>query len=177
YATAAPCSSDVPVTTGWWARSSRIVGTRCCSSRTTSAGGSPSVRRCSRRSWASVACGLDGELERKGRSLPRQGLHLERSAVRFGDRARDEQAESRSRLRRAAGRTAELLEDEALLLPWDALAAIVHFDDDPPVQRRRRDFHCVAGRRILHRVVDQVPHDLPQARAIAADSGQRTLDR
>ena len=47
-----------------------------------------------------------------------------RAAVRLGDRARDEEAEARSRPPRAALRAAELLEDHGLLVARDARPAV-----------------------------------------------------
>src|SRR5712692_7720288 len=98
-----------------------------------SASGSSSAQRRSQTSSASVGCGLGGKREPERRSLPRQGVHVERPAVRFGDRARDEEAEPRAGLRAAALGPAELLEDQPLLLARDARTAVADLNDDAAV--------------------------------------------
>src|SRR5207247_9052663 len=59
--------------------------------------------------------------------------HVERAAVRLGDRARDEEPETRAGLRGAGYLgTPELLEDHALLLVRDARPVVAHGDPDRP---------------------------------------------
>src|SRR5829696_555251 len=72
--------------------------------------------------------------EPKGRSAAGRGANLEGPAVRFGDRARDEQAQAGSGLR-VLGHVgpAELLEDQPLVVWRDPRATVANLDDHAAV--------------------------------------------
>src|SRR6186997_122710 len=99
----------------------------------------------------------------------------ERAPVRLGDRARDEEAETRARLRLLTAHAAELLEDERVVLRRDPGAAIAHLDVDPAVLGERVDLDLAARGRVLDRVVEQVRQHLPQPLAVAANQWERSV--
>ena len=88
----------------------------------------------------------DRELERDGRAFAVARAHLERAAVSFRDRPRDEQAEPGARLRLLPGYTPELLEDQRVVLGRDSRAAVADLDADAAVFRERLDLDLAAGR-------------------------------
>ena len=93
--------------------------------------------------------------------------------MRLGDRAGDEEAEPRARLRARHVRPAELLEDQHLLVLGNAGAAVADRDPDGAVLRPHDHLDLVARRRVFDRIVDQVHEHLAQALAIAADRRDR----
>src|ERR671922_735494 len=108
--------------------------------------------------WGPAAGAVsDRQLERERRAAGGGRADAKRAAVGLGDRARDEETEARPGLR-AAGDVgaAELLEDQTLVLRWDAGPVVGHLDPDRAVVRSRADDDLVAGGRVLDRVLDQV---------------------
>src|SRR6266545_6834150 len=112
-----------------------------------------------------------------GAAADRRG-DLDRPAVRLGDRARDEEAETRARLRPCAGRlgTAELLEDQPLLLDRHARSAVANLDAKRFVLGEDGHNDRLAYGGVLDGVVDQICHDLTKTLLIAAHGRQRAVD-
>src|SRR5918992_6153725 len=105
--------------------------------------------------------------DRELRSLADSAFELDATAVRFGDRLDDRQAEAAAAvaaMRAFAAR--EPMEDAALLRGRDAEAGVPHPQTDLTLVERETDGHRVVGQRVLDGVVRQVHHPFGQAVAV-----------
>src|SRR4029077_18473934 len=94
------------------------------------------------------------------------------------DRAGDEEAQPGTRLRAAFDVAAsELLEDARLLVARDPPACVAYGAPHGAVRGRGRDADLPALRRVLDRVLDQVPEYLAEPGTVAADRWERSAHR
>src|ERR671920_158202 len=103
-----------------------------------------------------------GQDEGERRTLPDAALHLDASAVRFGDFARDGQPEAGPPNAAGAGLVdaVEAVEDSRQVLSGDAGPGVSYLEHGliTALEHVQRDL--AATRRIAQSVVDQVEHDL-----------------